>query len=687
MGSPVMRTVLLLVLIVTAAVTQATPRAFTVQDLVMMERVSDPHVSPDARYVSYTLRETDLANNKGVTNIWLLDLRDANAAPRKITSGGASDARWSTDGKSLYFLSQRSGSNQVWRLDLAGGEAQQVTNLPLDVSMLLVSPDGKHLALSMDVFIDCSNLACTKKRIDENAARKSTGVLYEKLFIRHWDTWADGTRSQLFVAAIDQTLKVSTEPVRISKGIDGDVPSKPFGDSSEVAFAPDGKSMVFSARIAGSNESISTNFDLYRVAIDGSDTPHNLTPDNLAWDTGPVFSPDCVTLYYKAMKRAGFEADRLGIMVKNLNTGTTHELLPKWDYSADGMQLSADGKTLYVTAEDTGQKSLFAIDTFTGKLSKLINKGTVSAFDVNRDTVVYALDSLTSPDQLYRISGSGGAPTQLTHHNEQHLAEIRFGEPEQFSFSGWHNENVHGYIVKPWNYEKGKKYPTVFLIHGGPQGSFGNDFHYRWNPQTYAGQGYAVVMVDFHGSTGYGQAFTDSISGDWGGKPLEDLRKGWQYALAHYDFLDGNKAAALGASYGGYMVNWIEGSWQGAFKCLVSHDGDFDDRMMAYATEEQWFSDWEHNGKTPYQDPASYERFSPSTRVANWKTPMLVIHSQKDYRIPIEQGIATFTALQRKGVPSELLVFPDENHWILKPHNSIQWHETVQAWLKRWIGE
>jgi dipeptidyl aminopeptidase/acylaminoacyl peptidase len=246
---------------------------------------------------------------------------------------------------------------------------------------------------------------------------------------------------------------------------------------------------------------------------------------------------------------------------------------------------------------------------------------------------------------------------------------------------------VYGYVVKPWNYAPDEKYPVAFLIHGGPQGSYGNDFHYRWNPQTYSGQGYAVVMIDFHGSTGYGQAFTDSISGDWGGKPLEDLRAGWRYALETFPFLDGAKACALGASYGGYMINWIQGAWQDAFKCLVNHDGVFDDRMMAYSTEELWFVDWEHNGKAPDQDPQKYERFNPINNVSKWQTPMLVIHGEKDFRVPMEQGIGAFTALQRKGIPSQLLVFPDENHWVLKPQNSIQWHETVQAWLQRWIGE
>jgi dipeptidyl aminopeptidase/acylaminoacyl peptidase len=662
-------------------------KAFTVQDLVTLERVSDPRVSPDGRSLAYVLRETDMPNNKGVKSIWLLDLGSANAVPRKFSGGnGNSDTpRWSADGKSLYFSSSRSGSAQVWRINLAGGEAQQVTTLPLDVSAFVLSPDGKRLALSLDVFPDCKDLACSKKRLDDAAARKSTGQLFDKLFIRHWDTWANGTRGQLFVADFDDKGVVSTEPLLLSKGIDGDVPTKPFGDDSEIAWSPDSRTLAFTARIAGRTEAWSTNLDIWTVPADGSAKPQNLTAANPATDTTPLFTRDGQSVIYKAMKRAGFEADRLAMMLKDLKTGATHEIAPAWDRSVDAFDLSADGKTLYLCADDVGQKPLFKMDIATGKVDKLTGAGTVSGFSLGHDGIVYALDSLNSPDQLYRIGFAGGTAARLTQHNAARLAGIQLGEAEQFHFSGWNNETVFGYVVKPWNYQKGKKYPVAFIIHGGPQGSMGNDWHYRWNPQTYAGQGYAVVFIDFHGSTGYGQAFTDSISGDWGGKPLEDLQKGWKAALAKYDFLDGSKAAALGASYGGYMINWIAGNWQDTFKCLVSHDGVFDNRMMSYSTEELWFDEWENKG-IAYEKPENVEKYNPVNHVNQWNTPMLVIHSALDFRIPLDQGIGAFTALQRRGVPSEFLTFPDENHWVLKPQNSIQWHETVNAWLRRWIG-
>jgi dipeptidyl aminopeptidase/acylaminoacyl peptidase len=357
---------------------------------------------------------------------------------------------------------------------------------------------------------------------------------------------------------------------------------------------------------------------------------------------------------------------------------------PGWDRSAEALAWSASGRTLYALADDLGQRRLFAVDVKSGKATALTGDGTVNAFDAGAHVLAYSRDDLRSPAQLFRIAPGGGKPVALTRHNESRLAGVALGDFEQFSFKGAGDDTVHGYVMKPAGFKAGRKYPVAFIVHGGPQGSMGNHWHYRWNPQTYAGAGYAVVFIDFHGSTGYGQAFTDSISRDWGGKPLEDLQKGWAAALARFDFLDGGRACALGASYGGYMVFWIAGQWPEAFRCLVSHDGVFDMRMMGYSTEELWFTEWE-NGGTPFERPEAFERFNPVTHVSKWKAPMLVIHGGLDYRIPDTQGIAAFTALQRRGIASQLLHFPDENHWVLKPHNSLQWHRTVEDWLDRWL--
>jgi dipeptidyl aminopeptidase/acylaminoacyl peptidase len=504
--------------------------------------------------------------------------------------------------------------------------------------------------------------------------------------VRHWDTWADGRRNQLFVASFDGKGQLAGEPKLLSRGIDGDVPSKPFGDDGEFGFAPDGKTVYFDARIAGTSEPWSTNFDVYSVPADGSAAPKNLTAENKAWDAYPVASPDGKTLYYLAMKTPGFEADRFAIMALDLASGAKHEVDPNWDRSPGGLMVSADGKTLYATADDNGQHPLFAIDAANGKVSQLVGDGTVGGFSLAAGKLLLTRDDLKRPADVYLAAADGSGLKQVTHFNAADLKNAKVGDAEFFTFKGWNNETVQGYVVKPVDYQPGRTYPVAFIIHGGPQGAMSNGWSYRWNPQTYAGQGFAVVTVNFHGSTGYGQAFTDSISGDWGGKPLEDLKLGWKAALDKYSFLDGDRACALGASYGGYMVYWMAGVWNQPWKCLVDHDGVFDARAMYYDTEELWFEERE-NGGTQYEHPENYEKFNPLNHVKDWRVPTMVIHSAKDFRIPDTQGLGAFTALQRRGIPSQLLHFPDENHWVLKPHNSVQWHDAVNAWLKQWTAK
>lgn len=670
-------------LLAAALAAHAAPRGFTVEDLVALDRVSSPQLSPDGSRVLYALREADVDANKASNSLWLIDAKPG-AKARRLTAKGSSvgSAQWSPNGSAVYFLSARGGSNQVWRLPLTGGEAEQVTNFPLDVGSYKLSPDGTTLAVSFEVFTDCDSLECTTQRLEEEGKRKSTGVVYDKLFVRHWDTWKDGRRSQLYTSRIGADGTAGA-PVLVSRGIDGDVPSKPFGGSEEYTFSPDGKSLVFAARIAGKTEAWSTNLDLFQTAADGSGTPRNLTAQNEATDTAPVFSADGKSLYYLAMKRPGFEADRYAAMAKNLATGATREIAPKWDRSAGGLTLSPDGSTLYTAVDDVGQHLLYAIDIATGAARKIVGEGAVAGYDLNRNALVYAKSELDEPANLYLAKPDGSGAAKLVTFNQSRLSDVTFGQFEQFSFAGWNGETVHGYVVKPWDFAQGKKYPVAFIIHGGPQGSSSNLFHYRWNPQTYAGAGFAVVQIDFHGSTGYGQAFTDSISGDWGGKPLEDLQKGWAAALAKYDFLDGDKACALGASYGGYMINWIAGNWNEPWKCLVNHDGVFDSRSMSYVTEELWFDEWEHGG-TQYDNPANYEKFNPVNHVAKWRVPMMVVQGDKDFRVPLDQGLSAFTALQRRGIESKFLYFPDENHWVLRIQNSIQWHHEVLDWLQRW---
>ncbi|MCC2973347.1 S9 family peptidase [Massilia sp. IC2-476] len=665
----------------------AAPRGFTVEDLVNMERVGSPAVSPDASRVVYTVRSTDMSKNRGHTELWMVDLRAGKPAPQRLTEHASSstEPEWSASGDAVYFLSTRSGSSQVWRLPLGGGkpgEPVKVTDLPLDVESFRVSPLGDRVAMSLSVFRDCADLACTRQRAEAKEKDKATGKLYDRLFVRHWDTWNDGRNNVLFSAPLDAAGKVSGQPVSLSGTLDGDVPSKPFGDREEFRFSPDGKSIVFAARIAGKTEAWSTNFDLYTVPAAGG-APRNLTLENPAWDTKGVYSPDGRTLAYLAMARPGFEADRYQIMLLDIATGQKRKLAADWDRSPGSLQWRADGKALIVDAEDVGQHRLFSIDAIDGKVTALTDKGAIGAFDVRGDTVAYTQANLASGAQLYAMK-LGGQSAQLTKLNAERLADVRWGDYEQFSFKGANGDTVYGHVMKPWNAEPGKKYPVAFLVHGGPQGSFGNGWSYRWNPQVYAGAGYATVFIDFHGSTGYGQKFTDSISGDWGGKPLEDLKKGLDAAVKKFPWLDRERSCALGASYGGYMMNWIAGNWNDGFRCLVNHDGVFDSRGMAYSTEEQWFTDWE-NGGAYFAVPNNHERFNPVHHVNKWKTPMLVIQGDLDFRIPTAQALSTFTALQRKGIDSQLLVFPDENHWVLKPANSVQWHHTVMNWLDRYL--
>jgi dipeptidyl aminopeptidase/acylaminoacyl peptidase len=659
----------------------AEPHPFTVHDLLAMERISDPEPSPQGDKVAFELRTTDLEANKGRFDLWLVNT-DGTGLTR-LTSDPAADnnPRWSPDGKSLYFLSTRSGSSQVWRLAIGGGDPVQITRLPLDVSNLTVSPDGSRLAFSIDVFVDCPTLACTKERQDAQAKQKSSGRVYQggTGFFRHWDTWSEGQRSHLFVLPV-----AGGEPVDVSRGLNADTPSKPFGGTEEYTFSPDGRSVVFAARNVGAEEPWSTNLDLFLAPVDGSAPPRNLTAANTATDNLPAFSPDGRTLAWLAMARPGFEADRLRIKLMDLASGRQRTLAEEWDRSPEGLQFSPDGRTLYATAEDVGQVPLFAIDVATGKVTKLVAQGHVRTPKLAGGRIVFGRDDLRTPVELFAARLDGTGVQQITRVNAGRVAAARMGEPEQFSFPGAGGDTVYGWTVKPAGFEPGRKYPIAFLIHGGPQGSFNNEFHYRWNAQAYAGAGYGVVMIDFHGSTGYGQAFTDAIRMDWGDKPLIDLQKGLEAAVARYPWLDGDRACALGASYGGYMINWIAGNWPDRFRCLVVHDGIFDQRMMYYGTEELWFPEWENGG--PYwQSAANYEKYNPANFVERWKTPELVVHGGRDYRVPDNQGIATFTTLQRRGIPSQFLYFPDENHWVLKPANSILWHDTLLAWLDRWL--
>ena len=685
------RTRMMIVPLLILALSQAVPAAgaqspeksdkthpFSVRDMLAMDRISDTQISPDGFWIIFNVRETDLEANRGRTDVWIADADGGSL--RRLTTNAAADfnARWSPCGTCFFFLSTRSGSAQIWRLKIDGGEALQVSHLALDAGNLVLSPDRKTLAFTMDVFPGESPEA-TAKKLEAIQTGKATGRIFDTLFIRHWDTWSDGRRSHLFVMPWS-----GGEAKDLMGPMDADTPQKPFGGPEGIAFTPDGKGLVFTACGAGREEAWSTDMNLYYVPVDGSKPPICLTAANKAADTTPVFSPDGKTLAYLAQARPGYESDRFRVVLKAWPDGEPRVLTESWDCSVSALAWTRDSRKILVTAPDRGQTPLFAIDAKTGKAETIVGEGTVAGFAPGADRIIFERNTLKSPTEIYAVKPDGSEEKTLTRFNEAKIAAARIGDFEQFTFKGWNNEPVSCIVVKPIDLDPSRKYPVAFLIHGGPQGSFGNDFHYRWNPQAYAGAGYGVVMVDFHGSTGYGQAFCDAIRGDWGGKPLEDLKKGLAAALNRFTWMDGGKVGALGASYGAFMVNWIAGNWPGPFKCLVSHDGNLDERAAYYNTEELWFPEWDHVG-TPWDNPQSYEKHNPTNYVKNWKDPMLVIHGGQDFRIVDAQGIATFTALQRRGIPSRFLYFPDENHFVLKPANSILWHETVIGWLDKWL--
>ncbi len=674
------------------AAAQDAPHPFSIHDMLAMERLSDPQVSPDGRWVAFVVRSTDLEANRGRTDIWLASIDGKTT--KRLTSHEAGDwnPRWCRDG-GLFFLSTRSGSSQVWRIEPTGGEARQITDLPLDINEFRVEPALKKFLVAMEVYPGLG-IDGTVEKDQEKAALQTTGMVYDELMFRHWDTWEDGKRSHLF------TVDPATgEAVDLMTYLNADVPTRPWGGLEETAVSPDGGEVLFTAKmLPGSQPAWSTDYDVYAVAADGSGALRCLTEDNEAWDTEPAFTPDGKTLTWLAMDRPGFEADTFHLVLMDWATGerrrldvtyTTPQLDRPIDLSPHGLAFAADNRTAYFSAGCLGQRSVFKLDTKTGKVTRIHEMGRASNVTVLKKGLLFGLQHLQSPTEFHTMTFDGKNVRQITDFNGDKLAQALMGEPEQFTFKGWNDETVFAYVVKPhdWTAEKaaaGQTWPVAFLVHGGPQGSFGNDFHYRWNPQAYVGAGFTTVAVDFHGSTGYGQPFTDSITGHWGDRPLEDLEKGLADALDYYPWMDGDRVVAAGASYGGYMINWMHGQpFAGNFRAFVCHDGNLDEQMAYFDTEELWFPEWEHGG-APWTNPGGYSMHNPVDYVQNWHVPTLVVHGALDYRVVDTQGLSTFTALRRQGVPARLLYFPDENHWVLKPQNSIQWHDEVMGWLTKW---
>ncbi len=653
-------------------------RAIGFDEFIRMKRVTDPQVSPDGKWLAYVITVMDKERNGGNSDIWLTSADGRET--RRLTTSPQSDSspRWSPDGRRIAFISSRSGSPQVWTIDPAGGEAAQLTTLSTGAAGVVWSPTGTHLAFTSSVFPDSPDDESNRHRLESRESSKVKAVLYDHLLFRHWNSWWDGTRSHVFVIPSS-----GGQPVDITPG-DFDTPPLSLGGTLDYVFSPDGDEIAFVR-----NEDpdfrlgLGTNNDIFLTSVEGGKIRALTT--SKANDHSPRFSPDGRFIAYLAMTRPGFEADKLDIVLYDRKAESSSKVTENLDYSAADLLWSPDGMAIWFDAESQGRTALFRIDIGTKKIEKVLDGHTMSSLSLSPDgrTLYFLKQALHRPNDIWALDLRTKKLRQITDANAGLLSGLAMNPAEEFRYEGAGGDEIHGFLLKPPFFDPARTYPLLMLIHGGPQGSFGDDFHYRWNAQMFAAGGYVTAMVNFHGSTGYGQAFTDSISGDWGGKPYEDIIKAVEHLRKAYPFIDKDRLGAAGASYGGYMIDWIEGQTD-IFDCLVSHSGVFDLRSMYGATEELWFPEWEYRG-TPWTNPEQYMKWSPSQYVKNFKTPCLVIHSANDFRVPIEQGLQFFTSLQRMGVPSRFLYFPDEDHFIQKPQNAELWWKTVHGWLAEYL--
>jgi len=722
-----MKSFLAALLLLASSVLAQTPsqkRPFTFEDMMNLKRVGAPVPSPDGKWVVFDCVDVDLEANTRISHLWIVPASGGESRRLNPTPNHEERPRFSPDGKRLIWTSKATDPTQIWMCDFdsnAGvlvGKPHQLTNISTGADGGIWSPDGKEIVFVSAVYPDCKDDACNKQRDEELKKSKVKAKIFSRLFYRHWSAFTEFKRSHLFVVDANARAERSTDvssvgpagvspaesqtPDKMSGGPTGkmpvlqprdltpgdhDVPPFNLGGQDMYAISPDGQEVAYTSNI-DEVEATSTNNEIFGVAISGGTAKKISTSPGA--DTTPLYSPDGKYLAWRSQARAGFEADKWRLLVQDRQSGKTRDLTEQFDRSVGSFAWQPDSRAIAFSAEDRGEAPLFVMPIVLGLKEPLRVQQIFHA-----DDLVYGSDrrlyftrmSIAAPNEIWgRSVGLGidkASPWRVTHMNDALLSQIDMQPLESFTFKGANDEEVQGFILKPPGFDPNKKYPLKFLIHGGPQGAWGNEWTYRWNAEVFAASGsYVVVMINFHGSTGYGQKFTDSISGDWGGKPYVDLMKGLDYLEKTFPFIDKNREAALGASYGGYMANWILGHTN-RFKCIVSHDGMFNTESAYGTTEELWFPEWEFKG-TPWKNREMYRKFSPHLFADKFKTPTLVIHGQNDYRLDVSEGFQLFTTLQRLKIPSKFLYFPDEGHWVLKPQNSRLWYKTVNDWVDQW---
>lgn len=656
-----------------------TKHPMTFDDLIKLHRISEATISKDGKWIAYAVATPDMEANRNVSNVWIVST--AGGEPIQVSQGGHDSApAWSPDGKTVAFISARDGASQVYLLSMEGGEAKKLTTLSTGADLFHWSPDGKTVAFTSSVYPDCKDDACNAKRDEEKEKSKVKARLYDHLLYRHWDHWSEGKRSHLFVVPADGSAAARD----LLPGANYDVPPDERGETSDFNFSPDSKELCFTA-VTDKVEAISTNGDLFTVPVAGGKTKQ-LTTQN-GFDGNPVYSPDGRYIAYHAQLTPGYESDRWRVMLYDRSTGKIENLSENFDRSAMELAWSPDSKTIYFLAENETLQPVYAMEARAGATPKKVLDGFNAEFAFSGDgkTLEATRSSLVMPNEIFTASVDGSGLKQLTHANDSILSNVEMNPPEKFWFDGAEGTKVQAMLLRPPNFDASKKYPMLNLLHGGPQTMWSDNWGYRWNAEVFAGAGYVTLMINRRGSTGYGQKFTDEITNDWGGKAYEDVMKGTDAAVAKYPFIDGSRLAAAGGSYGGYMADWLA-THTGRFKAIISHAGVYD-KVSMYATEELWFEEHDLEG-TPWTAPENYKKWAPVTYAGDlgkYKTPTLVIAGERDYRVPYTQSLEFFSALQRQGVPSELLIFPDEGHWVLKPQNAQLWYKTFFEWLAKYV--